>query len=171
MTTLFENPTFRVSGFKKLTLLVNYIINLESNALSNAQYIGGEILKVNPTPQLIFNDELEQSICHALSPTVPTVKQDDIHICQPVKSKEIIIKFKGRKQRNDVVFKRKELKSKAVELWALKFRGLLFTIDSICFENQVLSYKCRKLRNLDKLQKMALSQKFIMSLFLRNFKS
>ena len=86
-------------------------MKLESNALSNAQYIGGEILKVNPIPQLIFNDELEQSICHALSPTGPTVKRDDIHICQPVKNKEIIIKFKGRKQRNDVVFKRTEIKS------------------------------------------------------------
>ena len=69
-----------------------------------------------------------------------------------MKNKEkVIIKFKDRKQRNEVIFKRKELKSKAAELRALQFEQSLFINDSMCFENQVFFYKCHKLKNLGRL--------------------
>ena len=69
-----------------------------------------------------------------------------------MKNKEkVIIKFKDRKLRNDEVFERQELKSKAAELRALQFGQSLFINDSMCFENQVLFYKCRKLKNLGRL--------------------
>ena len=134
------------------SLLLNHIINLERNALNNAQYIRREMLEVNPVPQSISNNELEQSICRALSLTGTTAKLDNIHVCQQMKNIEkVIIKFKGRKQRNEIVFKRNELKSKTAELRALQFGQLLFINDSMCFENQVLFYKCRKLKNLGRL--------------------
>ena len=110
------------------------------------------MLEVNPVPHSISNDELEQSVCRVLLLTGTTVKPDDIHVCYRMKNKEnIIIKFKDRKQRNEVIFKRKELKSKTAELRALQFRQSLFINDSMCFENQVLFYKCRKLKNLGRL--------------------
>ena len=65
--------------------------------------------------------------------------------------KKVITKFKDRKQRNEVVCKRKELKSKTAELRALQFGQSLFINDSTCFENQILFYKCRKLKNLGRL--------------------
>ena len=64
---------------------------------------------------------------------------------------KVIIKFKNRKQRNDLIFKRKELKSKGDNLLALQFGQSLFSNDSMCFENQVLFYKCRQLKNLGKI--------------------
>ena len=133
------------------SLLLNCIVNLDSNALNNAQYIRSEVLEINPVPQSISNDELEQSVCHVLSLTGTTVKPDDIHVCHRMNKVKVIIKFKNRKQRNEVMFKRKELKSKTAELRALQFGQSLFINDSMCFENQVLFYKCRKLKNLGRL--------------------
>ena len=78
--------------------LLNRIINLERNALNNAQYLRKELSNLN-----------------------------------------------------ELIFKRKELKSKNTELWALQFGQSLFINESICFENQVLFYKCCKLKNLGRL--------------------
>ena len=89
------------------SLLVNCIINLERNALSNAQDTRREILEINPVPYLINNADLEEKVCKALSLTGTKVKLDDIDACHRMKKKDkvIIIKFKNRKQRNDVIFK------------------------------------------------------------------
>ena len=78
--------------------LLNRIINLERNALNNAQYLRKELSNLN-----------------------------------------------------ELIFKRKELKSKNAELQALQFGQSLFINESICFENQVLFYKCCKLKNLGRL--------------------
>ena len=78
--------------------LLNRIINLERNALNNAQYLRKELSNLN-----------------------------------------------------ELIFKRKELKSKNAELRALQFGQSLFINESICFENQVLFYKCCKLKNLGRL--------------------
>ena len=103
------------------SLLLNQIINLERNVLNNAQHIRREMLELNPVPQS-SNDELEQIACRAISLTDTTVKPDDIHVCRRMKTKEkVIIKFKDRKQRNEVVFKTKEMNSKTAELRGLQF--------------------------------------------------
>ena len=47
------------------------------------------------------------------------------------KNDKVIIKFKNRKQYNDVNFKRKELKLKGNDLLALQFGQLLFINDSM----------------------------------------
>ena len=107
------------------SLILNRIINLKMNALNNVQYIRREMLEVNPVPQSISNNELEQSVCCALSLTGTTVKPNDIHFCYRMNNKEkVIIKFQDRKQRNEVVFKRKQLKSKngratGVTIWTV----------------------------------------------------
>ena len=130
------------------SLLVNHI-NLERNALSNAQYTRREMLVINPVPHSINNVDLEEKVCEALSLTGTKFKPDDLDACHRMKKKEkVIIKFKNRKQRNDVIFKRKELKSKGDDLLALQFGQSMFINGSMCFENQVLFYKCRQLKKI-----------------------
>ena len=52
-------------------------------------------------------------MCEALSLTATKVNPDDLDTCHIMKKKEKVkIKFKNRKQRNDRIFNRKELKSK-----------------------------------------------------------
>ena len=135
------------------SLLVNCIINLERNALSNAQDTRREILKINPVPYLINNADLEEKVCKALSLTGTKVKLDDLDACHRMKKKDkvIIIKFKNRKQRNDVIFKWKELNSKGDDVPALPFGRSLFINNSTCFKNQVLFYKWRQLKKLGKI--------------------
>ena len=86
--------------------LVNCIINLERNALSNAQYIRREMLETNLVPHSINNVDLEEKDCEALSLTDTKVKPDDLDACHRMKKKDkVIIKFKNRKQRHNVIFK------------------------------------------------------------------
>ena len=109
------------------------------------------MLEINPVPHSINNVDLEEKVCEVLSLTGTKVKPDDLDACHRMKKKDKVIKFKNRKQRNDVIFNRKELKSKEDDLLALQFSRSLFINDSMCFENQVLFDKCRHLKNLGKI--------------------
>ena len=127
------------------SLLIKRITNLEHNALNNAQYVRRETIEINPIPQLIPNTDLENKVCLPLSLTGTTVTPDDLQACHRMKNKEkVIVKFKDRKQRNKVIFSRKELKSKGEQLRDLQFGPSLFINDSMCFENQSIFYKCRQ---------------------------
>ena len=91
--------------------MADQIINLERNALSNAQYMRREILEINPVLPSVKNVDLEEKVCDDLSLTGTKVKPDDLDACHRMKKKaKVIIKFKYRKQRGNVIFKWKELK-------------------------------------------------------------
>ena len=94
------------------------------------------MLEINLVPHSINNVDLEEKVCEALSLTGTKVKPDDLDACHRMKKKDnVIIKFKNRKQTDDVIFKRKELKSKGNDLVALQFGRSLFINDSICFKH------------------------------------
>ena len=81
-------------------LLSKRIVQVERNAVSNAQYHGRESLEINPVPATIGDDVLESSICRALPLTGHEVKPDYLQACHRLKKKDtVIIKFKCRKQR------------------------------------------------------------------------
>ena len=61
----------------------------------------------------------------------------------------VIVKFKCRKQKYYVMYKRKSLGCKSQELRKLKFSGWLFVIESISHENQQLVYKCQQLKSCE----------------------
>ena len=69
-------------------LLMERIVNLERNAVSNAQYHRRESLEINPVPASIGDDVLENSVCRALSLTGHEVKSDDLQPCHRLKKKE-----------------------------------------------------------------------------------
>ena len=48
-------------------LLSERLIQLERNAVSNAQYHRRESIEANPVPASISNEELEVNVCKALS--------------------------------------------------------------------------------------------------------
>ena len=106
------------------------------------------MVEVNPVPHSINNADLEEKVCEALCLTGNKGKPDDLDTCHRMKKKDqVIIKFKNRKQRNDVILKPKELKTKGDDL---QFGRPLFINDSMCFDNLVLSYEYRQLKNLGK---------------------
>ena len=84
------------------------------------------------------------------------VTPEDFQVCHRMKNKEkVIVKFKDRKGRNKVIFSRKEPKSKGEKIRDLQFDPSLFINDSMCFENQSLFHKCRRLKNVVTTQAFA----------------
>ena len=80
--------------------LLNRIIQLECNAVSNPQYSRRETTEVNTVPAEIQDDVLEASICKALSLTGVTVAPEDLHACHRMKrSDRVMTKFKCCKQK------------------------------------------------------------------------
>ena len=68
-------------------LLGERIVQLERNAVNNAQYHRRESLEINPVPASIGDDVLESSVCRALSLTGHEVKPDDLQACHHLKKK------------------------------------------------------------------------------------
>ena len=69
-------------------LLTERVVQLERNAVTNAQYHRRESVKVNPVPPSINDEELEMNICKALSLTGHEVKSDDLQVSYRLKKKE-----------------------------------------------------------------------------------
>ena len=132
--------------------LLNKIIQLERNAFTNSQYSRRETIEVNPAPVEIQDDVLEASVCKALSLTGVNVAPEDLHAChRMIRSDRIIIKFKCRKQRQLVMYKRRNLGTKSQELSNLKLSERLFVSESMPLENQRLAHKCRQLNSARKI--------------------
>ena len=133
-------------------LLTERVVQLERNAVTNAQYHRRESVEVNPVPPSISDEELELNICQALSLTGHEVKPDDLQACHCLKKKEsVIVKFKCRKLKRKVLVNRKNLRNKSEDLRHLKFSGKLFILESMCHEDHQLAYKCRQLNNAGKI--------------------
>ena len=115
-------------------LLTERVVQLERNAVTNAQYHRRESVEANPVPPSISDEELELNICKALSLTRHEVKPDDLQTCHRLKKKEsVIAKFKCRKLKWRVLVSRKNLRNKSEDLRQLKFSGKLFISESIFF--------------------------------------
>ena len=68
-------------------LLTERVVQLQRNAVSNAQYYRRESLELNPVPASTV-DILENSICGALSLRGHEVKPDDLQVCRRFKKKD-----------------------------------------------------------------------------------
>ena len=133
-------------------LLNERIVELERNAVSNAQYHRRELLEINSVPASIGDDVPENSVCKALSLTGYEVKPDDLQACHRLKKKDtVIVKFKCTKQKRSILINKKNLRNKSDVLTKLNFSGRLFISESMCHENHQLSYKCRQLKNAGKI--------------------
>ena len=133
-------------------LLTERVVQLERNAVTNAQYHRRESVEVNPVPPSISDEELELNICKALSLTGHEVKPDDLQACHRLKKKEsVVVKFKYRKLKRRFLVNRKNLRNKSEDLRQLKFSSKLFISESMCHENHELAYKCCQLKNAGKI--------------------
>ena len=133
-------------------LLTKRVVQLENNAVTNAQYHRRESVEVNPIPPSISDEELELNICEALSLTGNEVKPNGLQACHRLKKKEsVIVKFKCRKLKQKVLVNWKNLRNKSEDLRQLKFSGKLFISESMCHENHQLAYKCHQLKNAGKI--------------------
>ena len=109
------------------SLLYSRIVQLEKNAVSNAQYHRRGTLELNPVPQDIHDNDLVNSICKVLSLTAQEVVIEDLHACHQMSNRDrVIVKFKDRKLKHNVQIKRKNLHQKSLDFSRLKLSGKLF---------------------------------------------
>ena len=114
-------------------------MELGENALRTAQYVRREIIEISPVPGSISDQNLEEQVCKALSLTGIKVKDKDLHACHRMKRRgRVILKFKDRKLRYQVMANRKKLMEKKNELKELHFEESLYLSDSMCTENHNL---------------------------------
>ena len=133
-------------------LLTERVVQLVRKAITNAQYHWQESVEVNPIPPSISDEELKLNICEALALTGHEVKPNDLQACHHLKKKEsVIVKFKCRKLKQNVLVNWQNLWNKSEDLRQLKFSGKLFISESMCHENHQLAYKCRQLKNAGKI--------------------
>ena len=127
--------------------LLSRTIQLERNTVTNSQYNRRQTIQLNHVPAEIHEGVLEKSICKALSLTGVNVVPEDLYACHRIKrSDRVIVKFKCRKQKQSLMYKRKILSTNAQELTNLKFSGRLLVREGMSHENQQLAYKCRQLK-------------------------
>ena len=114
------------------SLLLEHVYQLERNVVSNSQYHRRETLKISPVPSAIQDNVLEEAVCQALSLTGINVSPDELHSCHRLNKKDqVIVKFKCRKHRQNVLCNHKNLQSKGLELTQLKFSSKLFVNESL----------------------------------------
>ena len=71
-------------------------------------------MEVSPVPASISAEELEDTICKALSLTGHEVIPDDLQACHRPKKKEtVIVKLKFRKQKRKILIDWKNLRNKS----------------------------------------------------------
>ena len=123
------------------SLLLERVYQLWRNAVSNSQYHGKRTLEINPVSLAIQDNVLEETVCQALSLTGINVSPDQLHSCHRLNKKDrVIVKLKCGKHRQNVLYNRRNLQSKGLELTQLKFSGKLFVNESLSHENQQLTY-------------------------------
>ena len=90
--------------------LLNRIVQLKRNTVTNSQYSRRETIEVNTVPAKIQDVALEANVCKALSLTGVNVSTEDLYACHRMKrSDRVIIKFKCHKQKQSVMYKPKNL--------------------------------------------------------------
>ena len=141
----YDKVNSELQHCKKINFhLLTRVVQLERNAVASSQCSRRETIELNPVPADITEDALEENVCKALSLTRVNVVPNDLHACHRMeRSDRFIVKFKCRKRKNSVMYKRKNLGNKSQELCNLKFSGRL--------ENQQLAYKCRQLKSARKI--------------------
>ena len=123
-------------------LLTERVVQLERNAVTNAQYHLRESVEATPVPPSISDEELELNICKSLSLTGLEVKPNDLQACHRLKKRElVIVKFKCRKLKQKVLVNQKNIRNKSEGLCYLKFSGNLFISENMSHENNQLAYK------------------------------
>ena len=112
---------------------------MEYDAVTNSQCSRREAIEENPVTAGIYEDVLEENIFKALSLTGVNIVPEDFHTCHRMKrSDRVIVKFKCWKQKQSLMYKRKNLGTKfhfwedflLTRVCPMKTSSLLINVDN-----------------------------------------
>ena len=126
-----------------LTEQMNYV---ERQCWSNAQYSRRECLEVVGIPSSVNTRDLEDKACTVFNRVGVAVKPDDIEACHRLyNDKETIVKFSKRKDCQQVLRVKKELKNIDPSEFDFPESTAIFINESLCPYYKMLWNNCKKL--------------------------
>jgi hypothetical protein len=125
----------------------------ERTAYSNAQYARNRQLELWNLPSSIADaNDLKAEAAKTLSLTGVEIKAEDIDVTHKLKKQgTIIVEFRSRTKRNQVVMARKELKNQKDHLALVKCPKLSI-VESMSWETKRIDFICRKLKAANRVK-------------------
>ena len=144
-------------------LLQKQIVKLERECWANAQYSRRECLEVVGIPSSVSHDCLEDKVLDIFDQVGCRIKKENIEACHRLNknSDRTIIKFSKRKESQQVLAVKRDLKNLDMESLGLPADTKIFINQSLCPYYMVLWSKSKKLSNLGKIHNFYFSNGII----------
>ena len=140
--------------------LGKYVTELQRQCWTNAQYSRRECLEVTGIPQNIEHNQLEGKLIQVLSKVGCNIISDNVEACHRISSKidRVIIKSSRRKDYQQVLSVKKDLKNLNMDDVGLPENTRLFVNQSLCSYYRVLWSKSKKLLSMGKINNFHISK-------------
>ena len=141
---LVKNSNALLKG--QCELLESRLDRLERLQTQDSQYLRNNQIELKKFPEGIDDSNLKSKVCELLSITGLGVVPNDIDKCHRLSNKQnVILEFKERQKRDDVLRNRKNLKEKSVELEQIGCDKTMI-LESLTPTYSFLDFLCRKLK-------------------------
>ena len=135
------------------SLLSRRLVNMERQCWANAQYSRRECLDIIGIPSEVEPDVLEEKVVNIFEKLGCNIPSNHIEACHRVskKSATVIVKFSRRKDCQQVLAVKKDLRKIKMEDVGLPGQNKLFINKNLCPYYKVLWSKSKKLHSLGKI--------------------
>ena len=135
------------------SLLSRRLVNMERQCWANAQYSRRECLDIIGIPSEVEPDVLEEKVVNIFEKLGCNIPSNHIEACHRVskKSATVIVKFSRRKDYQQVLAVKKDLRKIKMEDVGLPGQNKLFINKNLCPYYKVLWSKSKKLHSLGKI--------------------
>ena len=129
---------------------------LERKCAANEQYSRRECREISGIPDIIPNNDLEETVFKIVNETGVTVNSRDAEACHPLnqkaKPKKVIIKLSKSKDVARVMNNKMKLKSMRTQNIGLPFDCKIYINESLCKYCKYLRWKCKLLQTRGSIQ-------------------
>ena len=141
------------------SLLSRRLVNMERQCWANAQYSRRECLDIIGIPSEVEPDVLEEKVVNIFEKLGCNIPSNHIEACHRVskKSATVIVKFSRRKDCQQVLAVKKDLRKIKMEDVGLPGQNKLFINKNLCPYYKVLWSKSKKLHSLGKINSFFIS--------------
>ena len=135
------------------SLLLKRVVELERECWENAQYSRRECLELVGIPASVSHDTLENTVLNIFDEMGCQIQKENIEACHRISkhNDRTIMKFARRKDCQQVLSVKRDLKKLSLEDIGLPEKAKIFINQSLCPYYRILWSKCKKLHSLDKI--------------------
>ena len=141
------------------SLLSKRLVDIERQCWANFQYSRRGCLEVVGIPDSVQNNELEDKVLTVFKKIVSELSPRGIEACHRLKkdNDRVIAKFSQRKNCEQIIFVKKDLKHLKMQEAGLPGNRSIFINTSLCPYYRMLCSKCKRLHDLGKISNFYIS--------------